>query len=70
MADRTASLQGIIDTARSGIIVIDSDGAITEFSPAAQSIFGYEREEVMGKNISLLMPEPYSGEHDGYIRHT
>ncbi len=68
VAERTASLQGIIDTARSGIIVIDSDGAITEFSPAAQSIFGYARDEIIGKNISLLMPEPYSGEHDGYIR--
>ncbi len=65
--ERTAYLRGIIDTAFNGIIVIDGNGFINEFSPAAQEIFGYSREEVMGKRINMLMPEPYSSEHDSYI---
>ena len=66
--ERTAYLRGIIDTAFNGIIVIDNKGLINEFSPAAQQIFGYSREEVLGKNITMLMPEPYHSEHDQYIR--
>ncbi|MGE4506492.1 MAG: PAS domain S-box protein, partial [Desulfovibrionaceae bacterium] len=66
--ERTVSLQSIIDTARNGIIVIDAFGIMTEFSPAAQRMFGYEREEAVGHNVALLMPEPYRSEHDDYIR--
>ncbi|MGE4296769.1 MAG: PAS domain S-box protein [Desulfovibrionaceae bacterium] len=66
--ERTAYLRGIIDTANSGIIVIDAQGLINEFSPAAQEIFGYTREEILGKSIKMLMPEPYRSEHDQYIR--
>ena len=66
--ERTAYLRSIIDTAMNGIVVIDSRGFIREFSPAAQKIFGYGRQEVIGKSINMLMPEPYAGEHDGYLR--
>ena len=69
VAERTASLRGIIDTAKNGIIVINSKGLITEFSPAAEETFGYNKDEIMGLNINLLMPEPYSTHHDQYIRH-
>jgi len=65
---RTAYLRGIIDTAFNGIIVIDSQGFINEFSPAAQNIFGYSREEILGKSINILMPEPYNRQHDTYLR--
>jgi len=66
--ERTAYLRGIIDTAFNGIIVIDSKGFINEFSPAAQKIFGYGREEILDKSINMLMPEPYTSEHDTYLR--
>lgn len=51
-----------------GIIVIDTDGIITEFTPASQDIFGYHREEVMGKDIDILMPEPYRSAPPPYRR--
>ncbi|WP_020589211.1 PAS domain S-box protein [Desulfobacter curvatus] len=66
--ERTAYLRGIIDTAFNGIIVIDGRGFINEFSPVAQKIFGYSREEILGKSINILMPEPYNSEHDTYLR--
>ncbi|SMF29941.1 response regulator [Desulfovibrio gilichinskyi] len=68
VAERTASLRGIIDTAKNGIIVINSRGLITEFSPAAEETFGYKKSEIMGLNISLLMPIPFSEHHDQYIK--
>ena len=68
VTERTAHLRSIIDTANNGIIVINSDSVITEFSPAACEIFGYTREEIIGQKVSALMPEPYSRDHDTYIR--
>lgn len=68
VAERTASLRGIIDTAKNGIIVINSRGLITEFSPAAEETFGYTKSEIMGLNISKLMPTPFSEHHDQYIK--
>ncbi|MCG8551690.1 MAG: PAS domain S-box protein, partial [Desulfobacterales bacterium] len=66
--ERTAYLRGIIDTAFNGIIVIDGRGFINEFSPAAQKIFGYSKKEILGKNINILLPEPYRNGHDAYLR--
>ena len=68
VAERTAHLRSIIDTAKSGIIVIDSEGIITEFSPAAEEIFGYSRDEALGNSINMLMPQPYCDQHDSYIK--
>jgi len=68
VAERTAHLRSIIDTANSGIIVIDAQGLITEFSPAAEEIFGYTREEAVGQSINIFMPDPYRSEHDGYLQ--
>ncbi|WP_320044701.1 PAS domain S-box protein [uncultured Desulfobacter sp.] len=65
---RTAYLRGIIDTAFNGIIVINGRGFINEFSPAAQKIFGYTREEIVGESINILMPETYKSQHDTYLR--
>lgn len=63
-----AHLRSILDTVPDATIVIDDKGIITSFSTAAVRQFGYAKNEVVGQNIKLLMPEPYRGEHDGYIR--
>jgi len=68
VAERTARLRGIIDTAKNGIIVINSKGIITEFSPAAQETFGYLGDEIIGQNITMLMPDDFKKDHDAYIQ--
>lgn len=60
-------LRAIINEVGDGIICIDGDGSIRLFNPAAERLLGYSRTEVFGKNVSLLMPEPHRGAHDGYI---
>jgi diguanylate cyclase (GGDEF)-like protein/PAS domain S-box-containing protein len=60
-------LQSIIRNVMDGIITINERGEIEGFNPAAEDVFGYTQQEVMGKNVSLLMPEPDRGSHDGYI---
>ena len=57
----------IYNTAVDGIIVMNSSGEIEEFNPACEKMFGYSREEVLNKNIKMLMPNPYQEEHDGYL---
>ncbi|MGM0767665.1 MAG: PAS domain S-box protein [Pseudomonadota bacterium] len=60
-------LRSIINSAIDGIVVIDGKGVIQEFSPAAESIFGYKVGEIMGSNISRLVPSPHKEQHDAYI---
>ena len=67
LRESEARSMAILDTAVDGIITIDARGRITLFNQAARNIFGYKEKEVLGKNISMLMPEPYRGEHDGYL---
>ncbi|QPK63622.1 PAS domain S-box protein [Methylomonas sp. LL1] len=68
VAMATTEVQAIVKTAVNGVISIDATGAIRVFNPAAESLFGWKAEEVIGKNVSLLMPEPFAGEHDGHIQ--
>jgi two-component system, LuxR family, sensor kinase FixL len=60
--------RAIIETAVDAIILIDRRGRIEAFNPAAERLFGYQAHEVMGRNVSMLMPEPYAVEHDHYLR--
>lgn len=62
-----AHVRSILDTAPDATIVIDDKGTITSFSTAAVRQFGYAKEEIVGQNVKMLMPEPYHAEHDGYI---
>src|SRR5262249_40645140 len=65
--DREARLRAILDTVLDGIITIDDHGLIDSFNPAAERLFGYRAEEVIGHNISLLMPSSERDEHDEYL---
>jgi len=60
-------LEAIIDHAIDGIITIDNRGLIESINPAACKLFGYTDEEVIGNNVSMLMPEPDQSHHDSYI---
>lgn len=65
--DSARLLEAIIDTAIDGIITIDSMGIVESINPAALELFGYEASEVIGNNISMLMPDPDRSQHDSYI---
>lgn len=66
--ERTGSfLKGILDNAVDGIISIDKKGNILSVNPATIAMFGYERPELIGRNVKILMPDPYKKEHDKYL---
>lgn len=60
-------LRTVLETVPDAIIVIDDKGRIQSFSSSAERQFGYKADEVIGENVSILMPSPYREEHDGYI---
>lgn len=67
LQENAAKTTAILSTMVDGAITIDVRGSIDSFNPAAERLFGYTLSEVIGKNVKLLMPEPYRGEHDEYL---
>jgi two-component system sensor kinase FixL len=64
---REAHLTSILETVPDAMIVINERGIVQSFSVAAERLFGYGPNEVIGKNIKMLMPSPYRENHDGYL---
>jgi two-component system sensor kinase FixL len=64
---REAHLESILDTVPDAMIVINPAGVMQSFSRTATRLFGYTSAEVVGRNVNMLMPNPYQEEHDGYL---
>jgi PAS domain S-box-containing protein len=63
----TQKLESILDNVFEGIVSINASGTVASFNKSAEEIFGYDASDVIGKNVKMLMPEPYHSEHDGYL---
>ena len=68
LRESEARYRGVMENVADGLATIDEDGRVESFNPAAEHMFGYTAEEVIGHNVTVLMPEPYRGQHDGYLR--
>ncbi len=68
LEQQQAHLRSVLDTVPDATVVIQPDGTMTSFNTAAVRQFGYEPDEVLGRNVSMLMPSPYREQHDGYLQ--
>lgn len=68
LSEQSLRLEAIFNTVTDGIITINRSGIVETVNPAAAAIFGYEKGEIVGQNIKVLMPEPYHTKHDSYIQ--
>ncbi|HSD26523.1 MAG TPA: PAS domain S-box protein, partial [Vicinamibacteria bacterium] len=67
LRDSEARLRAVFDTVVDGIITINESGTMESVNPAAERLFGYSAAELLGRNVSMLMPDPYRREHDSYL---
>ena len=68
LGDAEQRMRSIVEHVVDGIISSDERGTITTFNPAAERLFGYGAAEAIGRNVRILMPEPYRSGHDGYLQ--
>ena len=68
LARREAHLRSILETVPDAMVVIDEAGLIRDFSKTAERLFGWQPQEVFGRNVSMLMPSPHREAHDGYLQ--
>lgn len=64
-----ARLRALVDTAPDAIVVMDTQGIVHSFNQGAEKIFAYDAAEIVGRNISMLMPQPHAALHDSYLAH-
>lgn len=67
LRDSESKFSAILDTIVDGVIAADEQGHIQLLNPAAEHLFGYRSEDVLGQNVKMLMPSPYQESHDRYI---
>jgi sigma-B regulation protein RsbU (phosphoserine phosphatase) len=67
LAESESRIRAIVETAADGIITIDERGLVETCNPAVEKMLGYAREELIGRNVSVLMPSPEREEHDGHL---
>src|SRR4249920_291012 len=61
-------LRSILETVPDAMIIIDERGRVESLSTTAERLFGYGAEEVVGRNVRMLMPTPHREQHDGYLK--
>jgi PAS domain S-box-containing protein len=66
--DSEARHRSLFEVAVYGVLTIDENGIIQSANPAAERLFGYSSREMIGRNVSMLMPEPFKSEHDSYLQ--
>ena len=67
LAHAEAQSRSVVENVIDGIVTIDEKGEILSANPATERLFGYKAEEMLGRNVKMLMPEPYSSQHDRYL---
>jgi PAS domain S-box-containing protein len=65
--NQESRLRAVVETARNGVVLIDSSGVILMFNPVCERLFGYTACHVIGQNVRVLMPSPFREEHDLYL---
>jgi PAS domain S-box-containing protein len=60
-------LRSVVDYIADGVVTVDEQGVVASWNQAAERIFGYTSDEIIGKSVACLMPEPYRGDHDAYL---
>lgn len=68
LRDSETRLRTLVQSIDEGIVVITAEGTIEAFNPAAERIFGYTADQVIGRNVSMLMPEPMRSDHNRHIQ--
>jgi PAS domain S-box-containing protein len=67
LKDSESRVRSVLDNVPDGIITIDEEGIIESFNPSAEAIFGYLAEDVIGRSVNMLMPDPYRSAHGGFM---